>query len=188
MQNVSAHIGWIQGLLICCNLLCLFMFSLSMDLISAVFDTYSGIWWDRYDALKYWRGGVVFFRWFEIETHNRDNFVQSRMLDNPFAMAASPTLFITAIQDNVLSFFSLIPPPRPPADHLKTLLWARPVIIVLVAVLAVWHFGNQKRWALDAAKWSFVFHWLKMQGPDHVGFELWDFVNIHSFYCEQSVS
>ena len=71
--------------------------------------------------------------------------VQAGSLEQPFALATSSSAFVMAIQKNVLVFFSVIPPPRPAATSLQTLMWARPVIIVLVAFLAVWHFGNQRR-------------------------------------------
>ena len=71
--------------------------------------------------------------------------VQGDSLDNPLLLTANPKLLAMSIGDNLVAMFHFTVGRPEPEVAAPMLAWARPAIIILVALVGVWHFRTP-RW------------------------------------------
>ena len=66
--------------------------------------------------------------------------MQGDRLEYPLLLTADPKLLAMAIGDNLVAMFHLTAGRPEAAVAAPMLAWARPVIIIVVALVGVWHF------------------------------------------------
>ena len=70
--------------------------------------------------------------------------MQGDRLENPLLLTADPRLLAMAIGDNLVAMFHFTAGrPEAAAVAAPMLAWARPAIIILVALVGVWHFRRR---------------------------------------------
>lgn len=75
----------------------------------------------------------------------RDCILQgNRQVIRPLLVTASPNLLVMSLRDDVVGFFSVSIPTETKTVGPPLLAWARPVIIAIVALIVIWHFGNKR--------------------------------------------
>lgn len=68
----------------------------------------------------------------------------SNAVENPILITAAPGLVVVSLSDSVAAFYSIVQQSKPKSVQPPFLSWARPIVIVIVSLVVVWHFGNKR--------------------------------------------
>ena len=68
----------------------------------------------------------------------------STALEKPILLTAAPGLVVVSLSDNVAAFYSAVQQPKAKAVQPPLFTWARPIVIIVVSLVVVWHFSNKR--------------------------------------------
>ena len=65
-------------------------------------------------------------------------------VEKPILLTAAPGFVALSIDDRIAAFFTAVQQAKPKAVQPPLFTWARPIVIVIVSLVVVWHFSNKR--------------------------------------------